>query len=323
MDVLSDLLETIRLNGAVFFRAAFSAPWTVRSERAERLQTLLAQSGETTAQRRLILFHFIAAGSCWAEANGKRSELASGDVIVFPYGDEHVMGQGQSGATQDIASLFPSPPPWPAPPCLTTGGGGDETHIVCGFLSCDQALFNPLFDVLPAMLVVRPRDETRARLLRSSLDFLSAELERPAPGVESVTRRLTELLFVEVVRQHASELAENQLGWLAALRDDAIRRALEAIHARPQEDWSVDDLAKRAAMSRSAFYERFAQLVGEPPAQYLTRWRLQRAAHLLLSSELPLAAIAESVGYGSETALVRAFKRTSGQSPAAFRKQRR
>ncbi len=329
MDVLSNLLEAIRLNGAVFFRAEFSAPWTVRSERSERLQALLAQSQDaaehatTESARRLILFHFIAGGRCWAEVNGERKELESGDVIVFPYGDEHVMGQGEARATEGIASLFPSPPPWPEPPRLTTGGGGEATHIVCGFLSCDQALFNPLFDALPAMLVARPRDDARARLLRSSLEFLGAELERPAPGVESVTRRLTELLFVEVVRQHASELADGQLGWLAALRDDGVRRALEAIHAQPQEDWSVEDLAKRAAMSRSAFYERFTQLVGDPPAQYLTRWRLQRAAHLLVSSELPLAAIAEKVGYGSETALVRAFKRTTGQSPAAFRKQRR
>jgi AraC-like DNA-binding protein len=328
MDLLSDLLEAVRLNGAVFFQAAFSSPWTVRSERSERLEQMLSgpsapHPSDTTSSRRLILFHYVAGGSCWAETCGKKRELDTGDVIVFPYGDEHVMGHGEARAAEDIANLFPSPPPWPDPPRLTTGGGGAETRLVCGFLRCDQALFNPLLDALPKMLVVHGLQGPHAALLRSSLEFLGAELERNGPGAESVTKRLTELLFVEVLRQHATALSHEEIGWLAALQHDAIRRALESIHAEPEKDWSVDDLAKRAAMSRSVFYEHFTKLLGEPPAQYLMRWRLQRAAQLLLTTELSLAEIAERVGYGSEAALGRAFKRATGCSPAAFRKQRR
>lgn len=327
MDLLSDLLEAVRLSGAVFFQAAFSSPWGVRSERSDRLEAILsapnATAGQAPPSRHLVLFHYVSAGSCWAEAGAERRELVSGDVIVFPYGDEHVMGYGETPALQDIGNLFPSPPPWAEPPRLAAGGGGPETRLVCGFLRFDRALYNPLFEALPKMLVVSARDGARAALLRSSLEFLSAELERTEPGVESVTKRLTEVLFVEVLRKHLSDLPAQQIGWLAALQDDDIRHALEAIHTQPQKNWSVDELAKRAAMSRSVFYERFTELLGDPPAQYLTRWRLQRTAQLLLASDLAVAEIADRVGYGSEAALSRAFKRTSGQSPAAFRKERR
>jgi len=318
MDLLSDLLKSIRLSGSVFFQACFSSPWCVRAAAADALARALS-----LGQQRLILFHYIAEGSCWAEVDGARVDLAQGDVIVLPFGNEHVMGHGAPSATRDVSQLFPAPPPWRAPPRITTGGDGPSTQIVCGFLHTDTALYNPLFETLPKLLVVRAAAGRRAALLSASVDFLVEELASDTPGAASVTARLTELLFVEALRQHAQNLGPTEVGWLAAMGDPGIRRALEAMHHEPARDWSADDLAKLAAMSRTVFYERFTELVGAAPAHYLTRWRLQRAAHRLLDTDDSIAEIAARVGYGSEAALSRAFKRESGQAPAAWRSAHR
>jgi len=318
MDLLSDLLKSIRLSGSVFFQACFSSPWCVRAAAADALAQTLC-----LGPQRLILFHYIAEGSCWAEVEGVRVDLAQGDVVVLPFGNEHVMGQGATSTTREVSQLFPAPPPWREPPRITTGGGGPNTQIVCGFLLTDAPLYNPLFEALPKLLVVPAAGGRRAALLRASLDFLVEELARDNPGAASVTARLTELLFVEALRQHASSLDPTEVGWLAAMSDPGIRRALEAMHHQPERDWNADELAKLAAMSRTSFYERFTQLVGAAPAQYLTRWRLQRAAHWLLDTNASIAEIAARVGYGSEAALSRAFKREAGQSPAAWRSAHR
>lgn len=318
MDLLSDLLESVRLSGSVFFQACFSSPWRVRSARVGALADAVFPGGQ-----QLILFHYVADGGCWAEVEGERVELVGGDLLVLPFGHEHVMGHGEAGQTRDVFQLFPAPPPWRKPPRITTGGGGPITELVCGFLHADTALFNPLFEALPQVLVIPASSGPRAALLRASVEFLVQELARDSPGVASVTARLTELLFVEALRQHTSTLAEDRVGWLAALRDPGISRALEAIHGKPEHDWNADELAKLAAMSRTVFYERFTGLIGVAPAQYVTRWRLQRAAHWLLRSESPIAEIARRVGYGSEAALGRAFKRECGQSPAAWRSAHR
>ena len=319
MDLLSDLLESVRLSGSVFFQASFSSPWRVRSERAEGLARALLLE-----KQRLILFHYLAEGSCWAEVEGAtRVELVSGDLLILPFGHDHVMGHGAAPTTHEVSQLFPVPPPWQRPPRITTGGSGPSTEVVCGFLQADTAMFNPLFDALPKLLVIPASTGPRAALLSASLDFLVQELAADSPGVASVTARLTELLFVEALRQHTSTLDQSEVGWLAAMRDPGIRRALEAIHHEPAQDWSADQLAKLAAMSRTVFFERFTELLGTAPAQYLTRWRLQRAAHWLLDSDSSIAEIAGRVGYGSEAALGRAFKRECGQSPAAWRSAHR
>jgi AraC-like DNA-binding protein len=318
MDLLSDLLRAVRLSGAVFFRAEFSAPWRVRSDSSERLASLILPRAKHVA-----LFHYIAEGACWADVEGEKRELAPGDVIVLPFGSTHVMGRGNAPKTQEVTSLFPGSPPWPEPPRIVAGGGGEPTRLVCGFLHWDQAVFNPLLDALPKVIVASSSGRPTEALLRTSLDLLASELQGGRPGSESVAGRLSEVLFVDVLRQHAQALGPAGRGWLAALRDPGIRSALEAIHARPQDDWPVDELARRAAMSRSTFYERFTELLGDAPAQYLTRWRLQRAASLLTETSDPLATIGERVGYTSEAAFSRAFKRHTGESPAAFRSARR
>ncbi len=191
---------------------------------------------------------------------------------------------------------------------------------MCGSLHCDQALFNPLLAALPRVLVVRPSEGATGRLLRSSLDFLSEELKRAAPDSETVVGRLCELLFVEALRHHIAQLPEGQRGWLAALKDRCVGNSLELIHADPAHPWTVEELARRSAVSRSGLAARFRELLGQPPAQYLTRWRLQLASRHLRDSDDGLARIAEAVGYASEAALSRAFKREVGRSPARFRK---
>lgn len=319
MDVLSDFLRAVRLSGAVFFRASFTAPWGLASPDASQLARLLLP-----AARHMVMFHVIEAGSCWLEVAGQpRAEVRAGDVVVFPFGDAHAMGHGQPARVDSVTQLFPGPPPWREPPRLVYGGSGAPTEIVCGFLHLDQALFNPLLASLPRVLVSRPDASAPGRLLESSLEFMRRELEAEAPGGASVLARLTELLFVQVLRQHVAQLPERELGWLAALRDRAIGLSLRCIHEQPAHAWTVDELARRSAMSRSGFAARFSELLGESPVQYLTRWRLQLASQRLREGDENLAQIAAAVGYGSEAAFSRAFKREAGKSPALFRRDSR
>lgn len=316
MDLLSDLLSSIRLSGSVFFRGDFGAPWALTSPDSGQLAEALLP-----AARQMVLFHAVQAGECWVGLeDGPQRSLSAGDVILFPFGNAHAMGAGDTHRLDDISMLFPGPPPWTVPPRIAYGGDGPTTHIVCGFLHVDKALFNPLLSSLPPLLVVRPDHSHSGWMMRSSIEFLSRELDNTSPGSRSVLGRLTELLFVEVLRQHMAHLGTSELGWLAALKDDGVRRSLELIHAEPAEPWSVEELAKRAGMSRSGFAARFNELLGESPGQYLTRWRIQLASQRLRDTQDSIASIAASVGYGSESAFSRAFKREAGRGPADFRK---
>ena len=226
VDVLSDFLRAVRLSGAVFFRARFSAPWGLSSPDTSQLARLLLP-----AARHMVMFHAIERGSCWLEVGDlPREELRAGEVVVIPGGDPHAMGSGTPPRVDSVAQLFPGPPPWSEPPRLVYGGAGEATEIVCGFLHLDQALFNPLFSSLPRVLVARPDDSAPGRLLESSLEFIRRELDAEVPGSESVLARLTELLFVQVLRQHVAQLSERELGWLAALRDRGIGESLQLMH---------------------------------------------------------------------------------------------
>jgi AraC-like DNA-binding protein len=318
VDVLSDVLRVVRLSGAVFFRAAFSAPWALASPDARLLSALLAPG------RHLVLFHAIQRGSCWVELAGTpRARLGAGDVVVFPCGDAHAMGNGAPEDTGDVTQLFPGPPPWSAPPLLAYGGPGEATELVCGFLQLDHGLFNPLLASLPRCFVVQTASASSGPLLQASLQFLGHELAQSSPGIDSVLGRLTELVFVEVLRQHMAGLPVDALGFLPALRDPAIGKSLALMHAAPATPWDVEELSRRVGMSRSAFAARFHGLVGDAPAQYLTRWRLALAAQRLRDSDDGLASIAEAVGYASEAALSKAFKRELGTPPAQYRRESR
>lgn len=315
--LVSDVLSTLRLTGAIFLRAEYTAPWAYESPPSDDLMRLLQPQSE-----RLILFHIIAEGSCWLQlSTGQRLHASEGEVVVLPYSHQHVMGSAESVRPIAIASLLPAPP-WEEFPVLRYGMGGARTSVVCGYLSSDDPLFNPVLDALPPLFSVRPPAGPAATWVAASIQYaLDASKGRRAPSA-SMALRLPELLFSEVLRLYLESGPPLPGGWLAALRDPIIGPALLELHADLTRRWTVEDLARRVACSRSVLNDRFGRLVGRPPMRYLVEWRLQTAASLLRSTTLSVAEIAYRVGYTSEEAFNRAFKRTLGSPPGQWRHHR-
>ena len=310
-DLISDVLRAVRLDGAYFYKVEAWEPWWVESSAARRgLPCALPQS------EHLIPYHVLVEGRCWGGLVGQPPvELRAGDVIVFPGGAEHAMSSSPDFASP--VELVRVPSEQPVPFALRMGGAGpDRALLVCGFLACDRRPFNPLLAALPEQLVVHGElDGWLASFARHALGAAGANRF----GGELVLTRLAELMFVDVVLRHAASLPAERTGWLAAVRDEVVGRALALLHERPAHAWSLDELALGAATSRSVLAERFARLIGEPPMQYLTRWRMQLASHRLASSAAKVAAVAREVGYESEAAFSRAFKREVGVAPAVWR----
>lgn len=319
VDTLSEVLRAVRLTGAVFFSVDASAPWVAEAPPARELGPHIMPGVE-----HVIEYHVITAGSCWGGIvdEGPR-RLETGDVIVFPQGDAHVMSSapGMRGIP-DLHSL-PQARATRLPVVLKMDGGGAErTEVICGFLGCDARPFNPLLSALPRTLHV-PRRATEDGVIEQFVKLALSESGARRDGGETVLARLSELLFIEVVRRHLATLPPENVGWLAGLRDEGIGRVLGKLHERPAHDWSLDGLAREVGMSRSVLAERFAHFVGVPPMQYLAQWRMQLAATLLSSTSMSLWEIAGKVGYGSETALSRAYKRWVGVAPAEWRRGKR
>jgi AraC-like DNA-binding protein len=312
MDILSEVLQAVRLSGALLFRGEFSSPWSCSAS-----DSRMAASSLVPGARSLVFFHVVTEGHCWAEVENQQPlMLEAGDVIALPYGDAHSMGNPQGETRTPISSLLP-PPPWPELPIVSFGGGGEPTRILCGFLHCDDALFNPVLTNLPRVLCVRGKGESS--WLETSSRYMLEEATRNRPGGASILGRLAELLFVEVLRCHMEEIGENEIGWLAALKDPTVGKALQLMHGDPAHPWTVEALGRSVGLSRSALADRFRHLLAEPPMQYLTRWRLQIAGQLLRDTDHGIAAIASRVGYESEAAFNRAFKRHAGEPPATWR----
>jgi AraC-like DNA-binding protein len=315
VDTLSEVLRVVRLTGAVYFTIDGSAPWVAETPPASEIAPHIAGGVE-----HVIDYHIVTAGSCWGGVVGQPAlRLAAGDIIVFPHGDPHVMSSTPGMRGQHYRG-YASASQAPIPICLSLQGGGpDGAQLICGFLGCDARPFNPLLANLPRVIHVAgtgERDSTLRRLVELALTESSA----PRPGSAGVLARVSELLFVEVVRHHLATLPAEGVGWFAGLRDETVGRALERLHLRPAHPWSLEELAKEVAVSRSVLAERFTHFVGVPPIQYLAQWRVQLAATLLRTSQSSLAEIAERVGYGSESALSRAFKRWVGVAPALYRR---
>lgn len=272
----------------------------------------------------LIPYHVVTRGGCWAGLTGEEpTRLAAGDVIVFPHGDAHVMSsdRGMRGAPKNRA-VYSHPPDEQLPLKVRTGSGdADTTELVCGFLGCDTSPFNPLIAALPRLLVVSDRDDGSPGWLTRFVDVALAESRGKRAGGESVLARLSELMFVEVIRRHLDRLGQEQTGWLAGLRDAHTGRALSLLHERPGRAWTLEDLSREVGLSRSALAERFNQLVGQPPMQYLAQWRMQVAAGMLSKGSKVIEA-AQNVGYDSEASFSRAFKRLVGLPPAVWRDRR-
>jgi AraC-like DNA-binding protein len=318
-DTLADVLASVRLTGAVYFDLECTAPWVAEAPASSVVSRHVMPEADHVLE-----FHAVTRGRCVGGLLGEEPvRLEAGDVLCFPHGDPHVLSStpGMKPPGVDLAPY--QRPGVTFPFSLKLGTGEAEAHVVCGFLGCSTRPFNPLLASLPRVLRASDRDGSPGGRLARFVELLEAELRSGRPGKEAVLARLSELMFVEVVRRHLEALPPDRTGWLAGLRDPHVGKSLAALHARPGHAWSLDALAEEAGLSRSALAERFSSLVGEPPMQYLARWRMQVAAELLTTTHDGIAGIAARVGYASEAAFNRAFKKLVGVPPATWRRRRR
>ena len=333
MDVLSDVLRVVRLSGAVFYAGEFSSPWALESPSPSVLASVVLPDAEC-----IVLFHVLVKGECTVECEGHSTlAMESGDVVVFPHGEQHIMRSRDAVTATPLVSMVAQMTKEDLPQ-LAFGGGGLATSFICGYLSCDQR-FSRLVEALPTILLVRSRDDYSAieafdasgrrstvvpqgsgTWLATTLRFTINEAKTARPGNAAMLGRLTELMFVEIIREYMHRLPANQGGWLAALNDAAVGNALRLMHANPVRDWTVDLLSREVAVSRSVLAQRFTELVGETPMRYLANWRMQLAKQMMREGSRNIQEIATRVGYGSEAAFTRAFKRATGSPPAAWRK---
>ncbi len=314
MDALSEILRVVRLVGAIFIHARFTAPWCYQSPSADTAATLLEPRAE-----RVVIFHLITEGDCWVELpDASPVRLTAGDAVLFPQGHAHRMNStpglapAKGARLDEVLSRRPRQ--------LVYGGGGPATRLVCGYLACDARLARMLLAGLPPMVRVNVRGSNAGLWLEASVRYALAEARSPRPGGAGVLAKLAEVLFIEVLRLHMNEQGPGRTGWLAGVGDRVVGGALSALHGRPADAWTLASLARAADTSRSVLAERFQQLVGSSPMQYLAQWRMLLAANLLCRSNAPLARIAEDVGYQTDTAFSRAFRREFGAPPAAWRR---
>jgi AraC-like DNA-binding protein len=316
-DALSDLLRTVRLTGAVFFNLHVSEPWVAETPPAKACQPFVMP----TAQH-VIEFHIVTMGFCWGGLLDEQPiRLQAGDIIVFPQGDAHVMSSAPGMRGQPDITLYQRSERTQLPFALTLGNMGPPTaHVICGFLGCDSRPFNPLLGALPRVLHLREGANLETGWLAHFIRAAIEESENKSAGGESILSRLSELMFVEVVRRYLASLPEGQTGWLAGLRDRYVGQTLNLMHGQPAFAWTLGHIAKEIGLSRSALIERFTHFVGVPPMHYLAQWRMQVAAGLLTNRIDTIARVATEVGYDSEAAFSRTFKKLVGTPPAAWRK---
>ena len=313
MDALSEVLRVVRLNSAVFFNARFSAPWCFASPEASTVAETLHPGTE-----RLVIFHLLTEGECRVEVEGwPPSVLRAGEIIVFPHGDAHLMASGTdvpSGPPADLPALLRR-----GPRELRFGGGGAATKFICGYLSCDPRLCRPILTALPRVLTVSLRGQDEPGWLERSIRYAVAEAAASRPGGAGVLAKLSEVLFIETLRRYMEQLPPEQTGWLAGVRDRVVGKALAEMHSQPARAWTVEMLAKECNISRSVLAERFTHFVGQSPMHYLARWRMALAAGMLRTSSLSIKRVALDVGYETDAAFSRAFRRELGVPPATWR----
>ena len=345
MDVLAEVLKALRAQGAVFLCSDFTAPWGIVSPPANEVARMLALPGGDCVE-----FHVVAAGSCWVRVHDQPPvEARAGDIVILPRGDEHTLASSPAARTIPVERIVPAGDARPGRVLrLHHGGGGDTTRILCGYLHCESR-FEPLLESLPPLLHVRTCQggtvvspagtkpapavggngkptatgllEPAGAWLESSLQYIITEAVSPNGGDAAVLSRFTELMFVEVLRRYLAEAPAEAGGWLRGVHDPHIGLALQLLHAEPARDWTVEELARHAGVSRSGFAARFAALIGRTPIRYLTEWRMKLAQGLLRNATLNMKQVAARVGYDSEFAFNRAFKRYAGAPPATWRKR--
>jgi AraC-like DNA-binding protein len=324
-DILSDVLRSVRLRGALFFYVNGKRTWAAEAPRSRDIAAAVMPDSE-----HVIEYHVVTQGNCWGAIVGEPPvRLQTGDVILFPHGDAHVISSAPGmRAPVDLPRYFeqkvdqlPFGLKFDAieAPATIVSDDRFETTLVCGFLGCDLRPFNPLIATLPRLLHLQAREDHGwiAQFMRQAV----AESRNKNPGGEAMLERMSEMMFIDAMRRYVDTLPEDSQGWLAGLRDRHVGRALALMHDAPTTQWTVDELGRRVGLSRSALHERFAAMIGQGPMQYLTNWRMQLAAALLRNTRSTVAAVAQEVGYDSEAAFARAFKRLVGRPPAAWRRQ--
>jgi AraC-like DNA-binding protein len=316
-DTLSNLLRTVRLTGATFFDISAKDTWAVGSPAPASILPKILPGAD-----HLIAYHVVTAGRRFARLlNGEPIALEAGEAIVFTNADAHVMSSDPNlradPPTADVLDIaFAGQMPFHI---NYAGGGAGSTHLVCGYLACDSKPFNPLLDALPKVIKGGDPHGSDAGWLAQFIRFAVAEASEKRAGGETVLTKLSELMFIDVLRRYVESMPPQNTGWLAGLRDPSVGKALTLIHDRPADDWTIEALARQSGVSRTVLAERFAKLVGIPPMQYLAKWRMQIASELLTSGGANIARIAARIGYESEASFSRAFKKMIGVSPSAWR----
>lgn len=315
MDAFSDVLRVIRLAGGVFLEAELTAPWCING----KISPDFCRPFQV-APRHIIASHFVVQGHMQlCVAGGDSIDVHAGEIVLLSHNDEHCFGSDLSAVPVSAQKIVQAPPIGGISR-IEYGGGGEATQLLCGFLGSETS-FSPLLSSLPRILKLDVRASASGAWIESSFRFAVSEIAAGRMGSATVIAKLSELLFVEAVSQYVARLPAERRGWLAGLRDPQIGRALALLHARPTKDWTAEALAIEVGMSRSVFAERFTSLVGQPPMHYLTLWRMHLAAQLLRDKHDSVAQVAIAVGYESEAAFSRAFKRQFGASPGGWRGQ--
>jgi AraC-like DNA-binding protein len=304
MDALTDMLGSLRLSGGVYFRCVLSAPW-----------------GMDIGQTPVAEFHVIVSGSCWLKVAGEDKPicLEAGDVVVFPHGHAHVLLDAPESLALPAETIIGSQNIEHYGP-VVYGNGGMTANILCGYFEFDRKINSPLLDALPSVIHIKGADAAELSWLQATINFICHETRASGHGTEAVVNRLVEVLFIQIMRAYITQ-SKMPLGILSAIADPKTGLALNAMHQKPEYNWTLDELAQQAGMSRTAFSQRFHALAGQPPMHYLTMWRMQKAKELLESGNVTMLAIAEQAGYQSEASFSKAFKKCMGMSPGACRRK--
>ena len=318
MDVLSEVLKVVKLQGAMFYNGEFSSPWSFCSPASHKVAPYI-----TKGASHVIIYHLLTEGHAWARlADGERIAVDAGDIVIFPHGDEHFIENGPATKSVDmmneLSRIFSQ-----GLKVSRSGGKGEVTKFVCGFMACEPRLSQVFLSGLPRVFKVTIRNDDSGRWLENSIRFSVNEADASRAGGEAVLAKLSEVLFVETLRTYIAKLPAEQTGWLAGARDLEVGKTLALMHRHPARPWTLATLAKEAGVSRSVLAERFRHYLSETPMAYLTRWRLQLGGQMLTSTNYSVAQIASEVGYESEAAFNRAFKREFSVPPARFRSQAR
>ena len=319
MDVLSEVLKAVKLDGAVFFHGEFSSPWCARQPDAGAMASYLS-----TSTKHVIIYHLVTEGRGYArvEQNGRAIPLEAGDIIIVPHGDAHLMGNGPAVTPMDSSEHLRQVLA-EGKMLSQFGGGGELTRLVCGYLTCNPQLSQVFLAGLPPIIKVHIRDNPSGQWLEDTFRYSVNHAEAAGPGGAAVIAKLSEVLFVETLRRYIANLPQAQTGWLAGVRDPEVGKALALLHKQPSNPWTIASLASEVGLSRSVLAERFRHYLSDTPMGYLTRWRLQLAAQVLTSTSKSVAEVAGEVGYESEPSFNRAFKREFGVPPSRFRSQTR